>query len=29
MKQVAPGLWIHQDYRDLNHRLSDLQTWLP
>jgi hypothetical protein len=29
MKQVAPGLWIHKDYRDLPHCLQELRTWLP
>ena len=25
MKEVAPGIWIHKDYRDLSDCLNDLQ----
>lgn len=29
MKQVAPGTWIHKDYRDVVHCLAELKTWIP
>jgi hypothetical protein len=29
MKEVAPGIWIHQDYPDLRACLLDLKKMLP
>ena len=29
LKEVAQGVWIHKDYRDLAHCLAELKTWIP
>lgn len=29
MKQVAPGIWIHNDYQNLTECIADLKKMLP
>lgn len=29
MREIAPGLWIHNKYQNLSECLVELNSWLP